>query len=86
MSMLGAVTVGTACVNFMGNPDAIIPAEKQAKELGRKLAGAIKTKWIDEKQARLLAERKEHVKRLVQSNKDIWENEYRYWKGRGELE
>ena len=40
MRMLGATTVGTVGVNFMGNPDLIVPAEKKAKDLGRKLAEA----------------------------------------------
>ena len=42
MRMLGATTVGTVGVNFMGNPDLIVPAGKKAKDLGRKLAEAIR--------------------------------------------
>jgi multimeric flavodoxin WrbA len=83
--MLGATTIGTVGVNFMGNPDAIKPAEQSAKELGRKLAGAISTKWKDPAQEKLLAERKEYMKRLVLMNKDIWAHEYEHWKSLGEL-
>ena len=83
--MLGAQTVGKASVNFMGNPDAIIPAEKQAKELGHKMANAIKEKYEDPVQKSLIAERKEYMKKLVLANKDIWEHEYRHWKDLGEL-
>jgi hypothetical protein len=72
-------------VNFLGNPDAIVPAEKQAKELGRKLVDAIRTKWTDPAQQKILAERKEYFKRMVMFNKDIWKHEYDYWKDRGEL-
>jgi multimeric flavodoxin WrbA len=82
---LGAMTVGKVGVNFLGNPDAIVPAEKQAKELGRKLVDAIRTKWTDPAQQKILAERKEYFKRMVMFNKDIWKHEYDYWKDRGEL-
>jgi len=85
MFMLGAMTVGKVGVNFMGNPDAIIPAEHQAKELGRKLAHAIQEKWSDPEQEKLLAERKGYMKKLVLANKDLWANEYRHWKDLGEL-
>ena len=85
MFMQGATTVGTVGLNFMGNPDAIKPAEMKARELGRKLAGAIGTKWRDPAQDKLLAERKEYMKRLVLANKDIWAHEYEHWKSRGEL-
>jgi len=85
MLHLGATTVGKVGVNFLGNPDAIVPAEKQAKELGRKLVDAIRTKWKDPVQQKILAERKEYFKRLVMFNKDLWKHEYDYWKGMGEL-
>jgi multimeric flavodoxin WrbA len=85
MFMLGAMTVGTAGVNFLGNPDVIIPAEKEAKDLGRKLVDAIRTHWKDPAQEKALAERKEYMKRLVQANRDLWKHEYDYWKGLGEL-
>ena len=85
MFMLGAVSVGKVGVNFMGNPAAIVPAEQQAKELGRTLALAIQEKWRDPAQDQLLAERKVYMKKLVLANKDIWESEYRHWKELGEL-
>jgi multimeric flavodoxin WrbA len=82
---LGATTVGRVGVNLMGNPDAIVPAEKQAKELGRKLADAIKTNWKDPAQQKVLAERREYFKRLVLFNKDVWAHEYEHWKTMGWL-
>lgn len=85
MLHLGVTTVGKVGVNFLGNPEAIVPAEKQAKELGRKLVDAIRTKWKDPAQQKILAERKEYFKRLVMFNKDLWKHEYDYWKGMGEL-
>jgi len=82
---LGATTVGRVGVNLMGNPDAIIPAEKEAKELGRRLADAISTKWKDPAQQKIQAERREYFKRLVMFNKDVWVHEYEHWKMMGWL-
>jgi multimeric flavodoxin WrbA len=81
----GATTVGRVGVLVGGNPNAIVEGEKQAKELGRKLADAIKTKWTDEAQEKHHQDRKEYFKRLVSFNKDLWTHEYEYWKGVGEL-
>jgi hypothetical protein len=72
-------------VNLSGNPEAIKSAEKQAKELGRKLVEAIQTNWKDPAQQRILDERKEYFKRMIMFNKDLWKHEYDYWKGMGEL-
>ena len=77
---LGATTVGAVGLNFLGNPEAIVPAEKKAKELGRKLAEAIKKQWKDPAQSKIQAERREYFKKLVMFNKDLWEHEYDHWK------
>ena len=60
--------------------DAIVPAEKQAKDLGRKLVDAIRNKWKDPVQEKHHAERREYFTRLVMFNKDLWKHEYDYWK------
>jgi multimeric flavodoxin WrbA len=85
MLHLGATTVGKVAVLVGADPNAIVPAEKQAKELGRKLVDAIRTTWKDPVQEKQHAERKEYFKRLVMFNKDIWKHEYDYWKGIVEL-
>ena len=82
---LGATTVGKVGVLVGADPNAIVPAEKQAKDLGRKLADAIKTKWNDPVQEKIHLERKEYFKRMISFNKDLWKHEYDYWKGLGEL-
>jgi hypothetical protein len=64
----------------MGNPEAILPAEKKAKELGRTLADAIRTGLKDPVQVTLQAEQREYFKRLVTFNKDLWKHEYDHWK------
>jgi multimeric flavodoxin WrbA len=81
----GATTVGKVGVLVGADPNAIVVGEKQAKELGRKLAEAIKTKWKDPVQEKHHEERKEYFKRLISFNKDLWAHEYEYWKGLGEL-
>ena len=82
---LGATTVGKVGVIVGADPNAIVPAEKQAKELGRKLAEAIRTKWADPAQEKVHYERKEYFKRMISFNKDLWKHEYDYWKGLKEL-
>jgi multimeric flavodoxin WrbA len=81
----GATTVGKVGVLVGADPNAIVEAEKQSKELGRKLAEAITTKWKDEGQEKHHNESREYFKRLVMFNKDLWKHEYDYWKGLGEL-
>lgn len=85
MRNLGATTVGTVAVLLGADPNAIVPAEKQAKELGRKLADSIRTQWKDPVQDLYHKERREYFKRLVMFNKDLWKHEYDYWKATGEL-
>jgi len=83
LTFLGATTVGKTAVLVGADPNAIIAGENQAKELGRKLAEAIKTKWDDPAQTKLHLERKAYFTRLVSFNKDIWKHEYDYWKDLG---
>lgn len=86
MSNLGATSVGKVAILVGADPNAIVSGEKQAKDLGRKLSEAIKTKWVDPVQEKQHAERREYFKRLVMYNKDLWKHEYDYWKGLGELQ
>lgn len=85
MTNLGATTIGKVAALVGADPNAIVPAEKQAKDLGRKLVDGIRTKWKDPAQEKLHAERKAYFKRLVMFNKDLWTHEYDYWKGLGEM-
>ena len=85
LRMLGATTVGSVGVILGPDPNAIVPAEKKAKELGRKLTNAIQTKYTDPAQQKYYRERKEHMKHLVLANKDVWTHEYEHWKTMGWL-
>jgi len=82
---LGATAVGKVGVLVGADPGAIVPAEKEAKELGRKMADAIRTKWNDPAQEKIHLERKEYFKRMISFNKELWVHEYDYWKGLGEV-
>jgi len=81
----GATTVGSVGVLVGADPNAIVGAEREAKELGKKLADAIKTKWSDPAQEKHHNERKEYFKRLILFNKDLWTHEYDHWKSLGEF-
>jgi len=81
----GATTVGKVGVLVGADPNAIGVGEKQAKELGKKLADAIKKNWKDPAQEAHHKEQKEYFKRLISFNKDLWTHEYEYWKGLGEM-
>ena len=81
----GATTVGRVAALVGADPNAIVSGEKQAKELGRKLADAISTRWKDPVQEKYHAERREYFKHLIMFNKDLWKHEYDYWKGLGEM-
>jgi multimeric flavodoxin WrbA len=81
----GATSVGKVAVLVGADPNAIVIGEQQAKELGRKLAESIKTKWQDPVQEKIHTERKEYFKRLISFNKNLWAHEYDYWKGLGEF-
>jgi multimeric flavodoxin WrbA len=81
----GATTVGKVGVLVGADSNAIVAGEKQAKELGKKLAEAVKTQWKDPAQEKYHKERKEYFKRLISFNKDLWKHEYEYWKGLKEM-
>jgi hypothetical protein len=61
-------------------PGQMEVAEKQAATLGQQLAEAIKNKRIYPEQEAVHRERREYFKGLVELNKDIWMNEYEYWR------
>jgi len=85
LTSLGAQVVGSVGVAFKGNPDAILPAEKKAYELGRNLAEAILTKRDYPDQQAVLKARSEYFCQLVAANKDRWAHEYEWWVAAGRL-
>jgi multimeric flavodoxin WrbA len=85
LTSLGAQIVGSVGVAFRGNPDAILPAEKKAYELGRTLAEAILTKRSYPDQQAILSARGEYFCQLVAANKERWAHEYEWWVAAGRL-
>jgi len=79
LTSFGAQVVGGVGVAFRGNPDAILPAEKKAYELGRDLVDAIRTKRSYPDQEAILKARREYFCQLVQANRDRWTHEYEWW-------
>jgi len=83
LQTLGANTVGGVGVVLGGDPEAIVPAEGRAYELGRRLVRAIENKETYPEQERLHAEMLERMRALVMANKDRWHHEYEHWKAAG---
>ena len=85
LQTLGANTVGGVGVVLGGDPEAIVPAEGRAYELGRRLVRAIENKETYPEQERLHAEMLERMRALVMANKDRWHHEYEHWKATGRI-
>jgi multimeric flavodoxin WrbA len=79
LTSLGAMVVGGVGVAFKGNPDAILPAEKKAYEMGQDLAEAISTKRSYPDQEAILRARRDYFCQLVQANRERWGHEYDWW-------
>jgi multimeric flavodoxin WrbA len=84
LQTLGATTVGGVGVVLGSDPEeAIVPAERRAYELGKKLVTAIEEKTTSPEQEELRTEIFERMRALVTANKDRWHHEYNHWKERG---
>jgi multimeric flavodoxin WrbA len=79
LTMLGAQVVGGVGVAFRGNPDAILPAEKKAYEMGKVLAEAIRAKRSYPDQEAVLRARRDYFCQLIQVNRERWAHEYDWW-------
>ncbi|NLA38913.1 MAG: flavodoxin family protein [Methanomicrobiales archaeon] len=79
LQTLGANTVGGVGVVLGGDPEAIVPAEGRAYELGEKLVRAIENKDTYPEQERLHTEMFERMRALVMANRDRWHHEYEHW-------
>lgn len=79
LQILGANTVGKVGVVLGPDPEAIIPAERHAYELGKTLAGAILNRTTYPEQEELHAAMTDRMRRLVIANKDRWHHEYEHW-------
>ncbi|NLB00368.1 MAG: flavodoxin family protein [Methanomicrobiales archaeon] len=85
LQTLGANTVGGIDVVLGGDPEAIVPAEGRAYELGKRLVQAIEKKETYPDQERRHAEMLERMRALITANKDRWHHEYDYWREAGRI-
>ena len=85
LTSLGATAIGGVGVAFLGNPDRILPAIERARELGRELAGAIRTRKVYPEQAATHKARRQYFCRLVEANRERWRHEYDWWVAAGEI-
>jgi multimeric flavodoxin WrbA len=85
LTSLGATAIGGVGVAFQGNPDRILPAIVKARELGKELADAIRTRKVYPEQAAIHRVRREYFCRLVSANRDRWRHEYDWWVAAGEI-
>ena len=75
----GAFVSGSAGAQMTKGPAALLEAEKKAFELGKTLAGDIKTKRDYIEKREMQEENRKYFQNLVKMNKDNWEHEYEYW-------
>ncbi|MDN7023675.1 flavodoxin family protein [Methanoculleus sp. FWC-SCC1] len=83
LQIIGANTVGKVGVVLGPDPEAIVPAERHAYELGRKLVRAIRDRTTYPEQEELHEAMAERMRRLVMANKDRWHHEYEHWQSIG---
>ncbi len=79
LNYLAVVTVGGLGAAHGGNPETISSLEAGAQELGRKLAGAIRSGFSDSVQEAEIADNRMFFKELVLENRDLRTEEYERW-------
>ena len=79
----------TCGAQYVGSVSALAPVNKEnlgeAFKLGNKLFSAIREKGVFPAQIRIIEERKEHLKKIMQIRKHEWAEEYQYWLAKGWL-
>ena len=74
---------------YVGGVSDVVPisqeTKNEAKEIGRKIAEAIKNKTEFDQEMKEILSRREYFKRVIEFHKEEWSEEYEYWKERGWL-
>jgi len=74
---------------YVGGVSGVVPiseeVKNEAKEIGRKIAEAIKNKTEFDQEMKEILSRREYFKRVIEFHKEEWSEEYEYWKERGWL-
>jgi multimeric flavodoxin WrbA len=73
---VGSVGTGGGLID---DPDQAVGVLKEARDLGSRLAGAIKTRQLFPEQEEELDQAFEIMRWLVEQQKDKWPYEYQYW-------
>ena len=76
---LGVMTVGGLAVATGGEAEAVDRAQEEARELGKKLVGAIRDGFSDPVQEKEIAGNREFFKDIVIGNRDFRTGEYERW-------
>jgi Multimeric flavodoxin WrbA len=85
LNYLGAVAVGGMSVALGANPAALAEAEPRARELGKKLAAAVRNGFSDPAQDAILAGNRAYFAEIVKENQDFRPEEYTRWEKAGWL-
>ena len=83
LNYLGVVSVGGISVATGGNAEAVDTVAHSARELGKKLAEAVRNGYSDPKQEDEMAGNREFFKEIVVENRDFRTGEYERWKRMG---
>jgi multimeric flavodoxin WrbA len=83
LTTLGATVVGGVGVAIGRDLSAILPAEKEAFELGKRLAESIRGEHRYPEQERIHRGRREYFCQLVKQNRTRWAHEYDWWVQKG---
>lgn len=79
LNYLGVIAVGGLSVATAGNAETVDAAESSARELGKKLAEAIRNGFSDPKQEEEIAGNREFFRDIVIENRDFRTDEYERW-------
>jgi multimeric flavodoxin WrbA len=82
---LGVVTIGDSWAALGDDPEAILPAEKAAVNLGGTLAEAIRTRRKYPGQEETIGENWRAFQEIVRNHRAGWPHEYAFWQERGWL-
>ncbi|PIP20985.1 MAG: hypothetical protein COX40_01850 [Candidatus Omnitrophica bacterium CG23_combo_of_CG06-09_8_20_14_all_40_11] len=79
----------TCAAQYSGGVSSRVPIrdkkKKEALKLGKSLSKNIKNKRLFPEQMKIIEAGKEHFKKIMEMRKNLWIEEYRYWKDKGWL-
>ena len=79
----------TCAAQYSGGVSSRVPIrdkkKKETLKLGKSLSKNIKNKRLFPEQMKIIEAGKEHFKKIMEMRKNLWIEEYRYWKDKGWL-